>query len=55
MSGEGTIALKWRLVVSIIGTFIILVVMRKLDDLFVAITFFIVLLVTISVSTKLAS
>jgi hypothetical protein len=55
MSGEGKIALKWRIVVSTIGTFILLALMGKMDDLYSAIILFIILLVAISVATKLAS
>ena len=54
MSGEGQIALKWRIVVSIIGTFILLALLGKMDDLYVAITLFVILIVTVTVATKLA-
>ncbi|MEE8571017.1 MAG: hypothetical protein V3S97_08525 [Candidatus Bathyarchaeia archaeon] len=55
MSGEGTIPLKWRLIVSIIGTAVLLAALRKFDDLFVAIIFFIVIFGAVTVATKLAS
>lgn len=55
MSGEGTIPLKWRLIVSIIGTAILLIALGKFDDLIVAIMFFIVIFGTVTVATKLAS
>jgi len=54
MSGEGQIALKWRIVVSIIGTFILLALLGKMDDLYVAISLFVILIGTITVATKLA-
>ena len=55
MSGEGKIAIKWRIVISIIGTFILLALLRQMDNLYTAIALFIILFIAVSVATELAS
>jgi len=50
MSGERKIALNWRIVISIIGTFIVLALTMQMDNLNFAIMLFILLFIAVSVA-----
>lgn len=50
MSGERKIALNWRIVISIIGTFIVLALTMQIDNLNFAIMLFVLLFIAVSVA-----
>ena len=52
MSGERNIALILRIVISIIGTFIILALTTQMDDFNFAIILFLLLFIAVSVAEK---